>query len=49
MICTSPNDVIVHGIPGADVVLDEGDIVSIDCGAIIEGWHGDAAFTRAGR
>ena len=45
MICTSPNDVIVHGIPSADVVLEEGDILSIDCGAIIEGWHGDAAFT----
>ena len=45
VICTSPNDVIVHGIPAADVVLEEGDIISIDCGAIIEGWHGDAAFT----
>src|SRR3954468_19383799 len=43
-ICTSPNDMIVHGIPG-DTALDEGDIVSIDCGAIIEGYHGDAAFT----
>jgi methionyl aminopeptidase len=37
---------IVHGIPG-DYVLDEGDILSIDCGAIIEGYHGDAAFTMA--
>jgi methionyl aminopeptidase len=44
VICTSPNDMIVHGIPG-DYVLDEGDILSIDCGAIIEGYHGDAAFT----
>jgi methionyl aminopeptidase len=44
VICTSPNDVIVHGIPG-DVVLDDGDIVSLDCGAIIEGWHADAAIT----
>ena len=44
VICTSPNHVIVHGIPG-DYVLEEGDIVSIDCGAIIEGYHGDAAFT----
>src|SRR3954465_7703563 len=44
VICTSPNDMIVHGIPG-DYVLDEGDIMSIDCGAIIEGYHGDAAFT----
>jgi methionyl aminopeptidase len=45
VVCTSPNDVIVHGIPSADVVLEEGDIFSIDCGAIIEGWHGDAAVT----
>jgi len=44
VICASPNDVIVHGVPG-DVRLDEGDIISIDCGAIVEGWHGDAAFT----
>jgi len=44
VICASPNDVIVHGIPD-DRVLVEGDIVSIDCGAIVEGWHGDAAFT----
>src|SRR3954471_16097569 len=44
VICTSPNDVIVHGIPG-DYRLKEGDIISIDCGAIIDGWHGDAAFT----
>src|SRR3954468_19272993 len=44
VICTSPNDMIVHGIPG-DYVLTEGDILSVDCGAIIEGYHGDAAFT----
>jgi methionyl aminopeptidase len=44
VICTSPNDMIVHGIPGP-YVLEEGDILSIDCGAIIEGYHGDAAFT----
>ena len=44
VICASPNDVIVHGIPGR-CRLEDGDIVSIDCGAIIEGWHGDAAFT----
>ena len=43
-ICTSPNHVIVHGIPG-DYVLQEGDILSLDCGAIIEGYHADAAFT----
>ncbi len=44
VICASPNHVIVHGIPD-DTVLEEGDIFSIDCGAIIEGWHGDAAIT----
>ncbi len=44
VICTSPNDTIVHGIPGG-YRLEEGDILSIDCGAIIEGYHGDAAFT----
>ena len=44
VVCTSPNEVIVHGIPGTRV-LEEGDIVSIDCGAIIEGWHADAAVT----
>ena len=44
VICTSPNDMIVHGIPG-DYRLQDGDILSIDCGAIVEGYHGDAAFT----
>lgn len=44
VICASPNGMIVHGIPN-DVVLVEGDIISIDCGAIIQGYHGDAAFT----
>jgi methionyl aminopeptidase len=44
VICASPNDMVVHGIPN-DIPLDEGDIVSIDCGAIVDGWHGDAAFT----
>ncbi len=44
VICASPNDMIVHGIPGP-YVLEEGDIISIDCGAIIEGYHGDAAYT----
>ncbi len=46
VICTSPNDMIVHGIPG-DYVLEEGDILSIDCGAIVDGYHGDAAYTMA--
>ena len=44
VICTSVNEEIVHGIPG-DRVINEGDVVSIDCGAIVEGWHGDAAFS----
>jgi methionyl aminopeptidase len=43
-ICASVNDEVVHGIPG-DRVLADGDIVSLDCGAIVEGWHGDAAIT----
>ena len=42
--CISPNEVIVHGIPDGRV-LEEGDIVSIDCGAIVDGWHADAAIT----
>jgi methionyl aminopeptidase len=45
VVCTSPNDVIVHGIPSERVVLHGGDILSIDCGAIVEGWHADAAIT----
>src|ERR1700739_1275995 len=44
VICTSPNDMIVHGIPG-DYRLEEGDLLSIDCGALVEGYHGDPAFT----
>ncbi len=44
-ICTSVNEVIVHGIPRPDRVLRESDIISIDCGAIVDGWHGDAALT----
>jgi len=43
-LCTSVNEEVVHGIPGSRV-LREGDIVSIDCGAEVEGWNGDAAFT----
>ncbi|NIK56499.1 type I methionyl aminopeptidase [Kribbella shirazensis] len=43
-ICASVNDEIVHGIPG-DRVLADGDLISIDCGAIVDGWHGDAAIT----
>src|SRR3954462_15819340 len=43
-ICASVNDEVVHGIPG-DRVLEDGDLISIDCGAIVDGWHGDAAIT----
>lgn len=42
--CVSVNEEVVHGIPG-DRVLAEGDVVSVDCGAIIGGWHGDSAIT----
>ena len=45
-ICASVNDEVVHGIPGGRVLAD-GDVVSIDCGAIVDGWHGDAATTIA--
>jgi len=44
-ICTSVNDEIVHGIPSPSRRLRDGDIISIDCGAIVRGWHGDAAVT----
>ncbi|WP_345419325.1 type I methionyl aminopeptidase [Actinomycetospora chlora] len=44
-ICTSVNEQVVHGIPAPTQVLADGDLVSIDCGAILEGWHGDAAVT----
>ena len=44
-ICTSVNDEIVHGIPSVSRVLGEGDVVSIDCGASVGGWHADAALT----
>ena len=45
-ICASVNDEVVHGIPGQRVLV-EGDVVSLDCGAIVDGWHGDAAITVA--
>jgi methionyl aminopeptidase len=45
-LCLSVNDEVVHGIPG-ERVINDGDVVSIDCGAIVEGWHGDAATTLA--
>ena len=46
-ICASNNEVIVHGIPSGDIILKEGDIISIDCGAYIRGYNGDAARTFA--
>jgi methionyl aminopeptidase len=46
VICTSVNDEVVHGIPGRRILRD-GDVISIDCGAIVAGWHGDAAITVA--
>jgi methionyl aminopeptidase len=45
-ICASVNDEVVHGIPGQRM-LAAGDVISIDCGAILAGWHGDAAFTMS--
>ena len=44
-ICASVNDRVVHGIPSAGEKLAAGDLVSIDCGAIVDGWHGDSAVT----
>lgn len=43
-LCISVNEEVVHGVPGGRVLAD-GDLVSIDCGAVVEGWHGDAALT----
>jgi methionyl aminopeptidase len=45
VICASVNDRIVHGIPRADEILREGDLISLDFGAVIDGWHGDAAIS----
>ena len=44
-LCTSVNDVVVHGIPSEDQVLREGDIISIDCGLVLDGWQADSALT----
>lgn len=44
-ICASVNEQIVHGIPSRERVLSDGDLVSVDCGAILDGWHGDSAVT----
>ena len=45
--CISVNDVVIHGIPGKDIILREGDIVSVDVGAFYNGYHGDNAYTFA--
>ena len=45
VLCTSVNHEVVHGIPSANRTLREGDIVSIDCGAIVDGFYGDSAIT----
>src|ERR1700728_2413784 len=44
-ICTSVNEQVVHGIPAPEQVLKAGDVISIDCGAILDGWHGDSALS----
>ena len=44
-ICTSVNDVVVHGVPNAETVLKEGDIISVDCGTLLNGFNGDSAYT----
>lgn len=46
VICASVNDELIHGIPNERILM-EGDLLSVDCGAIINGWHGDAAFSMA--
>jgi methionyl aminopeptidase len=45
-LCTSVNDEVVHGIP-SNYILKEGDIISIDCGVVLNGWYGDSAYTFA--
>ena len=44
-ICTSVNDVVVHGVPNAETVVKEGDIISVDCGTLLNGFNGDSAYT----
>jgi len=44
VLCASPNDTVLHGVPNGSRI-EEGDLLSIDCGAVIDGWHGDAAFS----
>ena len=44
-ICTSVNEVVVHGVPGEDVILKDGDIISVDCGTLLNGFNGDSCYT----
>lgn len=44
-ICTSVNDVVVHGVPSEETVLKDGDIVSVDCGTLLNGYNGDSCYT----
>jgi methionyl aminopeptidase len=44
-ICTSVNDAVVHGVPNSETVLKDGDIISIDCGTLLNGFNGDSAYT----
>jgi methionyl aminopeptidase len=44
-ICTSVNDVVVHGVPSSDTVLKDGDIISVDCGTLLNGFNGDSCYT----
>ena len=44
-VCTSVNDVLVHGVPGSSTVLKDGDIITIDCGTLLNGFNGDSAYT----
>lgn len=44
-ICTSVNHVVVHGVPSKDVILRDGDVISIDCGTFLNGYHGDSCYT----
>src|ERR1700749_4319052 len=46
-ICASVNEQVVHGIPASDQVLRAGDVISIDCGRILDGWHGASALSLA--
>ena len=44
-ICTSVNDVVVHGVPSAETILKEGDVISVDCGTLLNGFNGDSCYT----